>query len=523
MDNNLNNEEVVNPIDNNGDVNSNPNDIINGNDMNANEIDPTSIFGVDSSDIGNDNIIFDEQTNLNKSINNHTDVVGNYNQNNTTNIDDSEGISSYEEQISNGKDIEVYTQQPKQQNNMPDPQIDDNNMYYDNNGYNDFNINGFNNNNYDNNGYDNYNNGYNNGYVDNYGNGGYDNYNNGYNDGYADNYNNGGYDNYNTGYDNYNNGYNDGYVDNYNNGGYDNYNNGYDNYNNGYNDGYVDNYGNGGYDNYNNGYSAYNTGAYSDNSYNNNEFANPVAPTYGNQKNSSVSFNGNVLPNTNKEELFSDGSKHPKTIGPVEFEKKVKNSVRPFNFMLTGIYLIIIAVIGYFGYNLWLDKNSFTFSKDRMNLVLGYTYEEKVYVKGELDNNSNYEWQSEDTEIATVNSKGKITAKKEGTVNIIATSKKTKKKNTIIVKVINADIKQFTIKPNEKVVYIGNTYTVVPLINGQSSLTINYEWASSNTSVATVDENGVVTPVKSGNTTISVTIPGTKHKATISIIVSEKK
>ena len=159
-----------------------------------------------------------------------------------------------------------------------------------------------------------------------------------------------------------------------------------------------------------------------------------------------------------------------------------------------------------------------------MNLALGSSYQEKVYVRGELDSNDNYFWKSQDETIVKVDDKGNITSLKEGTTIVTVTNKKTKKKIDITVKVIAVQLYQFDIKESEKVIYMNNnSYKIVPLINEQSSLTIDLEWSNSNTTVVSVSEEGVVTPLKPGRATITVSIPNTKFRDSITIIVVEKK
>ncbi len=465
-----------------------------------------------------------DQTNLNKSINNYTDVVGNYNQISNDIIDNGEGVSSFEEQLNNSQDIAVYTQQPKKPVEMPnmnngnypmDQQYDYGNNDYNPNGMNYANNMGMDstgypnsyNNSYDNTGYQNMN--YNNGYNDNYN---MDYNNNGYN---YNNMNNGNYpmdQQYSYGNNNYNpNGMNYPNNQNMGNNGYvDNYNSSYDNT--GYNDYQNVNYSNGYNDNYNMGYNTpLNNNSYLDTSYNNN---NNIDNTSFNNTSDDVDTTGTST---------SIKTKHRKTIGPEAFDKKMKKNLRPFNFMLVIIYVLIIGIIGYFGYQYWLTRNDFYFVKDKMNLAEGSSFQEKIYVKGKVENNKDYEWKSDNEGIITVDSDGNIVGKAEGTANIKVTSKKTKTTKTIIVKVIDVEVKQLTTKDKEKVVYIGNSYTIVPLINGQSSLTIDLKWENSNPSVATVDEDGVVTPKKAGTTTVTISIPNTEFKTSIIIIVAAKK
>ena len=433
--------------------------------INIDTIDPQSILGEYTleqpeenigDDIENTTPIFEsnlgEQSNLNKSINNPTNIISNYNQSEEINIDDSEGISSYEEQISNSQDIDFYTQKPNKgsveyQNELNNPTpVEPVQPVQPAVAYNDD---------------------YNNGYQD-----------QGYNDGYD-----AGYQNQDYGYDN-------GYQDNQ---GYaDGYDNGYGYYQDqGYDNGYDEGYQNQGYDSY----------------------QQPMPEE-----------DNSIIPPAKKQgnDLFSDGSKHPKTIGPEEFQRKMKKAVRPYNILLVLIYLLILGVFGYFGYSLWLEKNSFYASKEKMNLVKESSYQEKIYYKGKLDSVENYEWTSDNTAVAVVDDKGTIKGVNAGETKIKIKSKKTKQSIEVDVKVLDVDVKQFTVTPAEKTIFTGNTYTITPKVNGQTSLTIDLEFKSEDESIATVNEDGVITPVKRGHTNITVTIPGTKWVANMSVIVKDK-
>lgn len=500
---------VVIPVDNNAYAQV-------GTTLNQSSAINNSIVEQLNDNAGYDNFVdpyTNAQTNLNKSINNYTDIVGNYNQISNDIIDNSEGVSSFEDQLNNSQDIAVYTQQPKKSVEMPNINNNytmDQSYSYGNNGYNPNEMGYTNNQNIGNTGYASYDNtGYNN-YQN-------INYNNGFNDNYNMDYNNNGYinDNYNNypveqQYNYESNNYNPngmGYINNPNidNNG-NSYNNSYNNtgyQNMNYNSGYNDNYSMG----YNN---TPNNNGYLDTSYNTNHTG---ANNYNNI-NDDIDTTG---------ESTSLKTKHRKTIGTEAFDKKMKKNLRPFNFMLAIIYILIIGIIGYFGYQYWLTRNDFYFVKDKMNLAEGSSFQEKVYVKGNLENNKDYEWKSDNEGIITVDNDGKIVGKAEGTANIKVTNKKTKTTKTIIVKVINVEVKQLTTKDKEKVVYIGNSYTIVPLINGQSSLTIDLKWENSNDSVATVDNDGVVTPKKTGSTTVTISIPNTEFKTSVIIIVAQKK
>lgn len=114
-------------------------------------------------------------------------------------------------------------------------------------------------------------------------------------------------------------------------------------------------------------------------------------------------------------------------------------------------------------------------------------------------------WESSDTSIATVNNNGLVTAVKEGTVNITVTSlDNTNLKDQIRINckpVLMTDLildkVSDTVEPGTEVKL---TSTIYPSNTTYQTLV----WSSSNESVATVSENGVVKAVDQGNAKITV-------------------
>lgn len=144
-------------------------------------------------------------------------------------------------------------------------------------------------------------------------------------------------------------------------------------------------------------------------------------------------------------------------------------------------------------------------------------------------------YQSKNTKIATVNKKGKVTAKKKGTVKIeiTVTGKNNKKKTTWVkIKAVNPTVKSVSAKIDGKEVS-RKTYS---LENGKSvNLSISatpkkavktIAYKSGNTQVATVSKNGTVTAKTLGKTRITVTATNKDNKKKsvwVDITVTESK
>ena len=125
-------------------------------------------------------------------------------------------------------------------------------------------------------------------------------------------------------------------------------------------------------------------------------------------------------------------------------------------------------------------------------------------------------WSSSNTKIATVNSKGKVTAKKAGTVTITAKVQSTNIKTTCKITVKNPTVR---LSPTSKTIYVGDTNTLKATVTPSST---NLTWSSSNTKIATVNSKGKVTAKKAGTTTITAKIKGTSIKKTCKITVKKK-
>lgn len=126
-------------------------------------------------------------------------------------------------------------------------------------------------------------------------------------------------------------------------------------------------------------------------------------------------------------------------------------------------------------------------------------------------------WTTSDANVATVSASGVVTGIGAGTATITATSGG--KTGTATVTVTPAAVGSVTVQPSSASVTVGQSTTLtatVKDVNG-NVVTRTVSWSSSNTSVATVTQAGVVTGVASGTATITATADGVSGTASVSV------
>lgn len=154
-----------------------------------------------------------------------------------------------------------------------------------------------------------------------------------------------------------------------------------------------------------------------------------------------------------------------------------------------------------------------SFEKSKISLGKGETCTTKPTVKEITD--KTLTWKSSNKTVATVNSKGKVTAKAQGTAKITATLLSGKSASyTVTVK--KAPVK-ITATPVKKTLKPKKSFQIkTKLPSGSASNKITY--SSSKPSVAKVNSSGTVTGVKKGTAIITVSTYN-KKKAKITVTV----
>jgi uncharacterized protein YjdB len=161
--------------------------------------------------------------------------------------------------------------------------------------------------------------------------------------------------------------------------------------------------------------------------------------------------------------------------------------------------------------------NSVVLNKFELTLEPGQSETLVASVKPDNATDKTITWSSSDEDVASVNSEGKVVAKKEGVAVITAQAGDKNDKCKVLVQNAKADEYTVTMSKTELSIVVGQGVqlkrTVTPQVVNVTSV-----WTSSNTAVATVSK-GLVTGVSAGQATITVDVLG--YKATCQVTVSD--
>jgi uncharacterized protein YjdB len=133
---------------------------------------------------------------------------------------------------------------------------------------------------------------------------------------------------------------------------------------------------------------------------------------------------------------------------------------------------------------------------------------EEFYIIAVTSNGKLPSWKSSNSTIAAINTYGKVIAKKSGTATITAKIKNGEASCKITVNKTQISISKSTasIERNQ-----------VLNLSATTSNHSDVSWKSSRKSIATIDENGTVTGIKPGETTITATADGSSVTCKITV------
>ena len=151
---------------------------------------------------------------------------------------------------------------------------------------------------------------------------------------------------------------------------------------------------------------------------------------------------------------------------------------------------------------------------------------EKLYVSYEPVNASNPTmiWSSDNQEVAEIDQNGVVTAKTKGTATITVTSAEGSLSDSFKVQVDEVKnivtVSSLSLGKAKRDIYIGSTEQITPIFTPTNATYKSVTYSSSDPNVATVNENGLVTGVSEGKSTI--TVKTNYEKISASLIINVK-
>lgn len=137
-------------------------------------------------------------------------------------------------------------------------------------------------------------------------------------------------------------------------------------------------------------------------------------------------------------------------------------------------------------------------------------------------NNRQFTLTSSDETIVRVNSNN-LQPKSAGECTITVASKQNPEVNVTYRTIVVQPVTRVQLSAPAKSTYVGKTLQLTPAYSPENASIKGVSWASSNTKVATVDENGLVTGVSRGIATIKATaIDGSGRNANFSVTVQQQ-
>jgi alpha-tubulin suppressor-like RCC1 family protein/uncharacterized protein YjdB len=131
-------------------------------------------------------------------------------------------------------------------------------------------------------------------------------------------------------------------------------------------------------------------------------------------------------------------------------------------------------------------------------------------------------WSSSNTAVATVDQSGVATAVANGTATITASSDTVSGSATLTVTIPDTKVATITVSPPTATLTAAGasqTFTAQAFNAAGAPVTAPFNWTSSNTAVATVNQNGEATAVANGTATITATSDTVSGNATLTVAI----
>lgn len=166
----------------------------------------------------------------------------------------------------------------------------------------------------------------------------------------------------------------------------------------------------------------------------------------------------------------------------------------------------------------YIPVEKITLNKSSLSLVIGAKETLTKTIKPSNATNQDVSWYSSDSSVATVSSNGEIIAKKVGTT-IITVSSATSQATCKVTVVDTVELTKITFNKTNLTIKEKKTEKLNITFNPSNATNKKVTWKSSNTNVATVNNQGLITAIKPGTATITAVSNDGGHVATCKVTV----
>ncbi len=181
----------------------------------------------------------------------------------------------------------------------------------------------------------------------------------------------------------------------------------------------------------------------------------------------------------------------------------------------SGVKDSITLIVGY-------PVSGISVSPKAVTKFVGNTYSMNAAVAPSNASIKTLSYSSSNTSLATVDSKGKVTLKKTGTVVITAMSTDGSSKKATLTITIITPVKSISLMETKVTQNIGTSYQLSPSVLPSNATNKKLTYNSSNKALATVDSKGKVSLLKAGTITITVAASdGSGVKASCTFIIKD--
>lgn len=191
--------------------------------------------------------------------------------------------------------------------------------------------------------------------------------------------------------------------------------------------------------------------------------------------------------------------------------------VRKMTAMLCLLFFIITPLVSFAADG----ATVITPKQESLYVATGKTADIRLTIEPRVARAKGVTYASDNEAVATVNARGRVTGVAEGQCNIVVTSKYDQTSIKIPVAVV-LRVKQVSLSAPSGVVRAGETLQLTPSYAPEEATVQQVTYKSTNSRIASVNENGLVTGVKAGKVSIVATaVDGSNARGKINLTVEQ--